>query len=401
MKKRMEGWLPGGLLLAAMVLMNICRNFLWLLPSALMSPITEELTLTYAQAGSLSLTPTVLMGVFLIFGSMLLKGLGMTRAMVFGLMALMVDGLCSFFGRAYLVVLLGKIFCGIGYGLTTCAASALMAATFPKSRLGLANSINLCAGSLTITLAYALLVPIYRAAGSWHMESGLLAVFCLVTALLFLLWGKRFEPVPVEAPRGEKPAANALPTAMGYHLVRNLAVIMGSILLIYVSVNSYFPNYLHHEVGFSLERASTMTGVIPIAGMVGSLIMGVAVSRVRQPKLVFLALLSAFAVGFVLIMNLQSFGGILCAICVYGACYNAMNTIAITKIMQLPNIDPYAAGAGVSMMNAFGSLIALAVPTIQQALMVQVGMKWALFSFAAFLLPAFVMALIMEKEMSR
>lgn len=69
------------LLIAVLVFMNVCRNFLWLLPSALMSPIMNDLNLNYTQAGQLIMIVTVMMGMFLIFGSMILGKTGPIVAM--------------------------------------------------------------------------------------------------------------------------------------------------------------------------------------------------------------------------------------------------------------------------------------------------------------------------------
>lgn len=397
MKQKAASWRFGVLLIAALALMNLCRNFLWLLPSSLMAPMTADLGLTYSQAGSLTMMVTVLMGVFLIFGSVLLRRLGMVRAMILGLLSLVVDGVCTCFGSSYPVILAGKLFCGVGYGLTACATAALVAAVFPKERLGLVNSINTCLGNLTVTLAYSLLVPMYEGLNSWHLEAGLLAGLSLAAAVVLALWGREFPGKTVSADTQSR--SNAVIQSMGYTTVRALAMTMGSTLLIYVSVNSYYPNYLHEGVSFSLETASAMTGLIAISGMVGGLIMGAVLPRIRKPRAVFLGLLATFGLGFAGMMNLRDRWSIVAVLCCYGASYNAMSTLAMTKIMQLPGIDPYTASAGISMMNALGSLLALFVPALQQMLALQMGLKGALFSFAAFLLPAFAGLLLLPANM--
>lgn len=172
------------------VLFNICRNFLWLLPSALMSPIMTDLNLNYTQVGFMSIVVTVFMGVFLICGSMLLQRLGSVRIMTLGILCFAIDGLCTCFASTYPVIMIGKLFCGIGYGLTTCGTTALIAEIFPHSRLGFANGLNACITSLTVAFSFQLIAPLYEILGSWKLEAGIGGTLSLCACMLFYGWGR-------------------------------------------------------------------------------------------------------------------------------------------------------------------------------------------------------------------
>ena len=88
-------------LIMLIVLMNLCRNFLWLVPSSLMSPMMAELGMNYTQAGLLVTIVTVVMGVFLVGGSYLLNYIRPLFSMVLGLGVLAVGGIGSCLSQNY------------------------------------------------------------------------------------------------------------------------------------------------------------------------------------------------------------------------------------------------------------------------------------------------------------
>ena len=372
-------------LLILLALLNLCRNFLWLIPSVLMGPLMEELSIGYAQAGYLVLTVTVLMGVFLIFGNVVIQKLGPIGAMLLGLGCLAVDGLCMGLGGQYAVLLTGKLFSGAGYGLTTCASTALVASSFPKARLSVANGLHACITMLSITCAYQFIQPISLAAGSWKREALLWVGGCAVTALLFLLWGRASgarRPAPV--PRG----SGNIRTALRVPLVRAAVLVMSSLMLIYVCVTSYYPNFLGEARGFSVQAAGSIAGRVSIFGMAGSLLLGAFYPRVRRRRLLKGCLLAAMAAGFAGMLLFHNQWALTGAVAAFGASYTAMSAYYSTTIMHLPQLTPLAAGAGVSLMSAFGSLLALLVPSIQEGLADIWGLEAAMSLFAVLFIPA-------------
>ncbi len=67
-------------------LMHLCRNFLWLIPSALMGPVMRDLGLNYTQSGYLLMIVTLMMGIFLLLGSGLLSVVPPAAAMIIGML---------------------------------------------------------------------------------------------------------------------------------------------------------------------------------------------------------------------------------------------------------------------------------------------------------------------------
>lgn len=384
-------------LLLLIMCMNLCRNFLWLVPSSLMAPIMEEMALNYTQAGQLLMIVTAFMGVFLFCGSYLLGKIPPIAAMLIGLSALAIDGACSFLAGSFPVMLIGRVFAGIGYGLTTCATSALIASWFEKDRLGIANGLNNCMSSLSTTVTYAGIVPIYNLLNqSWRKETLLWAVCSIVTAILFAVWFL-FGQKSLKRADVKKKGMNNVRTALSLPVVQRFTGIMSCVMLVYVCLNSYYPNYLNQELGLSLEKASNITSVMPLSGMFGSMITGSVLPIFKNRKALLTGLFLMVFVGFLGAMLLHGPLLLTISVCFIGFGFSSLSTLGATSIMCQNGISPMVAGAGASMMCAFGSLLGIIVPSIQQVLAQWFNLRWSLMCFGVLLLPALFLILTMPK----
>ena len=376
-------------LLFLFICMNLCRNFLWLIPSVMMSSIMAELGINYAQAGYLVLIVTVMMGVFLFAGNYLLGWISPPTAMTIGLLCSAADGICSFLGQSFGVIMVGKALGGIGYGLTTCASTALITSSFPKEKLGIINGVNACTASLTITCAYQFIIPLADSLGSWKMESLFWAIGSLITILLFLLWK---ATTGYQSPRRQVPVRGGgyMRQAVQYRFVRCCMLIMNSLMLVSVYISSYYPNYLHAVQGLTMQEAGSLAGKISVFGMIGSLLMGVLVGKIRNSRRVSIAMVLMLGGGFCGMILLRQYWLLLAAVCCFGGCFSALSSFLSTRIMQLPDIPPLAASAGVTIMSGIGSLIALAVPQVHQTLSDTVGLPATMIAFGVLFLPAII-----------
>ena len=143
----------------------------------------DDMRIGYRQGGQLLFIVTVLMGIFLFVGSRVIDRLGASRAMAIAIGCLALDGLFAFFCRSYPLVLVGRAFSGIGYGLGSGAQGVLVTERFPPARRGLINTINAAVNALSIAAAYAVTVPLYRFFHSWR---GTLLFWSLVSAAWML-----------------------------------------------------------------------------------------------------------------------------------------------------------------------------------------------------------------------
>lgn len=379
------------LLLLFFIGINVCRNFLWLIPSALMDPIMQDMHFDYNQSGQLVLVVTVIMGIMLMCSGYILKVVHPCSAILIGMVCLSIDGFCSFWGTGFPVLILGKVFCGIGYGLTTFSCTALIAACFPQERIGLANGLNTCINSLSIAIAYQFIVPASDFLGSWRSEALWWGIFSLVVAVLFYLWTV-FQKDPILS-RNQSEKGAYMKEALGYPEVKYFGVMIGCMMLPYVCTTSYYPTYLFQVQDFLLTEANSIASVISIAGMLGSLFMGVIFPRVCRLRYFPAGTLLFLIAGFIGMTTLQSPVLILISVSIFGFCYFGLTAFCASFIMCLPEISPLTASSAISLMNGCGSLLALVVPVIQKTLTDQLGMQYALMCFGLLYIPAFLASL--------
>lgn len=385
-------------LIVLIVLMNLCRNFLWLIPSSLMSPMMAELGMNYTQAGLLVTIVTVVMGVFLVGGSYLLNYIPPLFTMVLGLGVLAVGGFGSCLGQSYPLILASRVVLGMGYGMAQCATAALFTSFFRRDQLGFINGLNSCINALSISLGYALIVPIYDWLGSsWRAEASILSFASLAVMVLFLLWYLPAKNHLKQALDGTRETG-VVRSALGYPLVQRLIALYAFIMPVYITFSSYFPNYLHETLQYSLEDAGTLVSAMNVAGMIGCLILGSVFHLVRRPKTIYWGLFFLFCLGFAGMVTMDSSLPLLVSICCFGASYNALCALCATLIMTQRGISPLVASAGASMMAVCGSLINLASPTVLQTLSNRFQLGGALLSFGLLLLPATLLVLTTPKK---
>jgi len=127
-----------------------------------------------------------------------------------------------------------------------------------------------------------------------------------------------------------------------------------------------------------------------VFGMIGSLIMGVLVGKIRNSRRVSIAMVLLLGGGFCGMILLRQYWLLLAAVCCFGGCFSALSSFLSTRIMQLPDIPPLAASAGVTIMSGIGSLIALAVPQVHQTLSDTFGLPVTMIAFGVLFLPAII-----------
>lgn len=365
-----------------------------------MSRIMDDTGISYTQAGQMLTIVTLMMGVFLLCGSWILGRVGAVRGMTIGCLCLAVDGFCSCFGGNYILIMIGKIFCGCGYGLTMCSSVALIAATFPTEQLGLINSLNSCITSLSISLAYQFIVPIYEQLGSWQAETAMWGNISIGAAILFIVWRRCAKGISARA-SSTGQNTNSIRLAWRFPLVRRMIFIVGGTLLLYSSLTAYFPNYLHTDLHFSLDTASSMAGAISISGIIGSLLIGICRPLLNYAKQTICVLLLLMAAGFAGMLFFHQYALLMIAICCFGASYFALSTFCSTTTMRQPHMTPLVASAATSLMSACGSLLAIIVPQVQEALSGAFGLKAAIAALGILFIPAYIGAVALPKPAAK
>lgn len=354
----------------------ILRCLVWLCPSPILMVIMEDMSLNYAQSGLILLIVTVMMGVSLFIGSFIIDKLGASATLAISAVMLGLDGIISFYAPTFGIMMIGRIFAGIGMGLSMGSMNALISERFEAKLQSFMNSLNLILSALGMGLAYMVAVPLTEALGSYQGMFLLWGTLCIAIAIIFFLFdGKQAHNIKKESLPQEKAKAPSLIAAAKFKNVWIIAIAMAGGLWVYNSFSAYLPTFLAQERMMSPEAAGIATSVMQVSGIAGSFLWGLLFTKGASPKGLMLAALTIIfggALGTSLIPS-----GAFLYICVFGIGmgYYAFQAAAVTSIMQMPGMLPQMMGGATAIYIGTGSLLGIASSSAFDFLQAEYGMQ--------------------------
>lgn len=368
-------------LLIFFTLVSMVRSQLYLAPSPLMGTIMEELNLNYAQGGQLLFVVTVLMGVFLFIGSAVIDRVGSRKTLMLSFVCLGVDGAVALFAPNYVVLMLGRVFTGIGMGLSIAAMPALITEHFSQRTRVYVNSYNNALGAFCMALSYSITVPLYRLLGSWRSILFFWSMLSLAGGALFTVidgWHK--SPAagkPVRQSKGE----SSLRQAARMPVVWVLLVATIGALWVFTVYSSYLPTFLVAQRSMSLGQAGALTALIQYGGVAGCLLWGLLGGRIRNPVVFLLSPLLAMLAGAVGSVLFPAGPALSACVLLMGMAYYAYNMAALTTLMKAPGVSAGTIAGGTAIYLGGGSVLAIAAPGVFDLLQRHLGMQIALLCF--------------------
>lgn len=374
--------------IAVLIVHIFMRNFIWILPSALMPKILADMGITYLEGGMMLYVVTLMMGVFLFVGSMIIDRIGAAKAMVLSMLFFSLDGILSMLFYSFVPVLIGRVCSGIGYGLSASSFAALIAAWFDQRQYGMVNSINNALNSFSLMLAFVVIEPFGNILGSWRKELVLWSGISLVCSVLFYIWGRKDGNNTTRHPVSGVKIAESLARAIKYKEVKYFAAAMVGGMWVYTSLSSYLPVFLTEFYSLPTQSAGAITSMMPLAGMIGGILAGFLYGKTVSKKVLaggLMLLTLAGASGVALFM--PGFLQYLC-IALVGFGFNGWVTTAMTTVMRLPDMTPSVASGSIAVMSGTSSLVAFFIPYVFDLLQKSIGMASTFLLFSLFLIPA-------------
>jgi MFS family permease len=187
---------------------------------------------------------------------------------------------------ALLLMGLGAVLIGLGYGPITPASSHVLAKSTPPHRMALTFSIKQTGVPAGTALA-GLIVPPLTVAFSWPAAVAAIALGCVAVALAA-------QPLraPLDGDRDRSATLSARALISGLSLVaRERALqLMALVSFVYagmqMSVSGFIVAYLHLELGLGLVAAGTALTAANVAGVVGRIAWGSVSDRTGAPRIV-------------------------------------------------------------------------------------------------------------------
>ena len=338
--------------LTNVMLVFVCQAFhsLTFIGLALFLPlIREDLHISYAQAGMLSVAATLSYALGQIPAGFLADRYGPRRLFFVGLMGwsilTLTVGLIHVFWAAVTVLFVAGAF----RALLFAPGLALLASWYPRGQGAMAMSLYML-GAYTGNIILALIGPALTVALGWRMAIMLFAAAGACGAILFYTFGS------------EKPRkAGARPFAMqeAVHLLHSKVLWLCSAIQIvrFSAVTGFvfwLPSMLIADRGFSLQSVGFVVAMSAALSALANPLGGYLSDRFRSPSLIIGASLVGLACTCALLTWVESTSALLIVI----ACGSVFVQIYFGPLYFVPveAVGPRAAGTAIGFSNLFANL---------------------------------------------
>lgn len=256
----------------------------------LLPQMVRQLPLSGVQASLLVALPTICFGVFAFAAGPLRAWLGDERAILVGLVAVVV-GLAARALFPTILLFAGTIAAGCGIGLLNVLLTSLIRHR-AASYVGRFLAINMLGLNLGSSVASAVAVPIAQASGSLGLSLGIWALFGMIA---LACWLPQVANPRREARRsGEVTGVFRL---MGHPLAWALAGVMGMQSLSYYTTLSWTPTLLQSR-GMGAVEAGLLVAVLGVVGLATATTGPLLTQRIRGQRLVVILCFGVEGVGF-------------------------------------------------------------------------------------------------------
>ena len=264
--------------------------------SASLSDISEDLGLSYSQAGSISSVTGFVAGVMILLGGVLVSRWGTKQVVVAGVVAGLAGQLIFAMAESFELVIAGRVVAGVSVGFLWVATYTMAVDWFRDNKqTGRALGIMMTGDGVGALLSLFAFSAVMSAFG-WRVGLVLQAVFMAVVLLLVAFGSKNAPTVdedPVQAV-GDAEDRTAPAAARSVREVANRNVLSAVIFWIggvglFAVVASWMPAILIEDAGMSESLAGFLTSLFSIAGMAAAFGAPLLAERLGTKKPVIVA----------------------------------------------------------------------------------------------------------------
>lgn len=372
--------------------MSLARAQMTYMIPPLMRFMTESMGISLGQIGNAQQIATTVMGIGVVFGSILIDKIGPSRSMVVGILLCASCGILVYFAPSYTSLFIGRVILGLGLALTFPVSNALVMERFQKqSQRGLCNSLIQGTNALANTLTYSMSVPIFMALNqSWSNQMGMWGGVLAVLAVIFFVADqgpKKFFATygpelagarPVAAGNAPAPeSGSSLKKAMGIREMRAAAVAFTGATWLYTLFMTYLSTVLQTVHGMTPAEAGSNTSLISSAGVVACVLCGLFIGRLKNYRLPMLLLTVLLLVSGVSAMLVPPGFALKLSVILLGVSWFCFVPVVNTATMGLPGVTPKVFAAGSAMRTLSGNVLSMLIPTLFDLLQKNMGMQKA------------------------
>lgn len=384
---------------AIMVLTVLAQMGMWLAPAALLTRIQSTLSIDAGAAGTLITVIPLVNGVFMFLGSLVIDRLGAKNAVILATSLLAIGGGLAFFAHSYSFILAARVLVGIGVGVGSPVMSTLVMSWFPPREQPYINTLVSVLGYVGMTLAFAAAVPLEEHFGSWQKALTIMAGVPLLAAICWVVLGANVPAPGVAHSAAGLPrqTENGIMQAARRKEIWYLVVAAIGQAWAFNTFTTFLPSFLQSERGFSAAHAGEVTGVLPLAGMLGGLVCGVASGAVGLRKPFLWPLMIVMFVSALVVVNVPPGPAVYLCIGLMGFVCGGWIAPLLTIPMELPGATPKLVGGAMALIFGIGFIISFFVSLAYGALVPHWGMTLTLNLFSCALALSIVSLLLVPE----
>ena len=271
-------------------------------------------------------------------------------------------GLCLCAIPHPVVMFLGAIFVGLGYGPITPASSHLLIKTTPPSQLSLVFSVKQTGVPLGGMIAGAL-VPSLDALIGWQLSflaAGLMCALC-AWAVQPLRVALDSDRDPTVRPSLVTSLAQPLRLVFSHKRLRTMVVISLLFAIFQLSLATYLVTFLYEDLGWSLIFAGVALTVTQAAGVGGRILWGFISDRWLGPipmLLVITVLMVIGALGCAMLTRDTSLWLLFPILIVFGSTAIGWNGVFLAEVARLAPPGQAGLATGGSLCITFLGIVA-------------------------------------------
>jgi len=258
--------------------------------------ISDDLGLSYAQAGGISSVAGLVAGLMILAGGLLASRWGNKNVIVVGLAAGVVAQVVFAMADGFEMIMVARVFAGLAVGFLWVATYTMAVDWFRGSQqTGRAVGVMMSGDGVGAVLSLVVFSAILTAFG-WRMGLGVQAV-CLGAVLVIVLFVSKNAPStrehldPLDGADADRPQVRSAESPVRSVLNRN--VLLATIFWIggvglFSTIASWMPAVLVENAGFSESIAGLVTSLFSIAGMAAAFGGPILAERLGSKKRVVL-----------------------------------------------------------------------------------------------------------------
>ena len=367
---------------ALIIVMLIVQVLTWLAPAPILNPMVRSLRISLGQAGLIISVIALCIAVFSFLGAMVAERLGTLRALLLGIWLLALAEVASGYTHSFAALLACRVVEGIGYGIIIGPPATLVMQWFGEREWPYINMVNALCAYIGITLVFAVTPRLYGVLGaSWNRTLIWYGVSAALVALLWTVFGR--ERATAAAPAHGAHAASNIPEVMRMRGVILMAIALFGGMWVFQLYTAFLPEFFRSARGMKLEEASSLTAMLPLAGIfaagLGGLLTGIV--GLRRPFLWPMAVLSLIGcLGAVLLTDIAA---IKVSLVLVGIGASGGLAATGTLMMELPGMTPAKMGTAFAFIWAVGYAGAFISPFLGGALAPAMGLRNVMLTFLA------------------